>query len=237
MRVPMSWLRQHVQLGDVPVRDVADRLTLAGLKVERVDALGGDLENVVIARVLEVEELTGFKKPIRWVTLTDGSEQRQVICGAANFVAGDVVAYARPPAMLPGGFRIERRPAYGRESDGMICSSRELGLGDDHTGILVLDESLPLGADVVEVLGLRDEVLDIAVNPDRGYALSIRGVAREAGIAFRAEFTDPADVEADAGQRATRFASTTRLAVIATSPGSSPASIRRPQVRHGCSDD
>jgi phenylalanyl-tRNA synthetase beta chain len=199
MRVPMSWLRQHVQLGDVPVRDVADRLTLAGLKVERVDALGGDLENVVIARVLEVEELTGFKKPIRWVTLTDGSEQRQVICGAANFVAGDVVAYARPPAMLPGGFRIERRPAYGRESDGMICSSRELGLGDDHTGILVLDESLPLGADVVEVLGLRDEVLDIAVNPDRGYALSIRGVAREAGIAFRAEFTDPADVEADAG--------------------------------------
>jgi tRNA-binding EMAP/Myf-like protein len=193
----MSWLRQHVRLGDVATRDVADRLTLAGLKVERVDALGGDLENVVIARVLEVEELTGFKKPIRWVTLTDGSEQRQVICGATNFAAGDVVAYARPPAMLPGGFRIERRPAYGRESDGMICSSRELGLGDDHTGILVLDANLTLGADVVDALGLRDEVLDLAVNPDRGYALSIRGVAREVGIAFGAEFDDPAAVDVE----------------------------------------
>ena len=199
MRVPMSWLRQHVQLPDVAVREVADRLTLAGLKVERVDVVGADIENVVIARVLEVEELTGFKKPIRWVTLDDGSEQRQVICGATNFAAGDVVAYARPPAMLPGGFRIERRPAYGRDSDGMICSSRELGLGDDHTGILVLDDTLPLGADVVEAMGLRDEVLDISVNPDRGYALSVRGVAREVGVAFSVDFRDPADVPTNAG--------------------------------------
>jgi phenylalanyl-tRNA synthetase beta chain len=197
VRVPMSWLRQHVELADVPVREVAERLTLAGLKVERVDVVGADVDNVVIARVLEVEELTQFKKPIRWVTITDGTDQHQVICGATNFAAGDVVAYARPPASLPGGFRIERRPAYGRESDGMICSARELGLGDDHTGILVLDDRLSLGADVVDAMGLRDEVLDVAVNPDRGYALSVRGVAREAAIAFRAEFRDPADVTVD----------------------------------------
>src|SRR3954447_19202489 len=195
MRVPLSWLRAHVDVGDVAVHEIARRLTAAGLKVERVDAVGGDIDNVVIARVLDVEELTEFKKPIRWVTLTDGSDERQVICGAANFVAGDVVAYARPPAVLPGGFHIERRPAYGRDSDGMICSARELGLGDDHTGILVLDEQLPLGADVVDAMSLRDDVLDIAVNPDRGYALSVRGVAREVGIAFGADYRDSADVD------------------------------------------
>src|SRR3954452_20618521 len=195
MRAPMSWIRAYVDLGDVSSRAVAERLTAAGLQVEKVDELGADIDNVVIAQVLAVEELSGFKKPIRWVTLNDGSGERQVVCGGTNFVAGDVVAYAPPPALLPGGFRIERRPAYGRDSDGMICSARELGLGEDHSGILVLDDRLPLGADAVEAMGLRDDVLDIAVNPDRGYALSVRGVAREVGIAFRAEFRDPADVE------------------------------------------
>ena len=196
MRVPMSWLREHVELADVDTYDVAERLTLAGLKVEGVDPVGADVRNVVIARVLDVEELTEFKKPIRWVTLTDGTDQRQVICGATNFATGDVVAYARPPAELPGGFRVERRAAYGHDSDGMICSARELGLGDDHTGILVLDETLPLGADAVEAMGLRDDVLDIAINPDRGYALSVRGVAREVGIAYGVAFRDPAEVKA-----------------------------------------
>lgn len=202
MRTPMSWVRDYVDLGDVSSRSVAERLTAAGLQVEKVDQLGADIDNVVVARVLDVEELAGFKKPIRWVTLTDGSDERQVICGATNFSAGDVVAYARPPAVLPGGFRIERRPAYGRDSDGMICSSRELGLGDDHSGILVLDDRLQLGADVVDALELRDDVLDIAVNPDRGYALSVRGVAREVAIAFGVDFRDPADVDAPAADGA-----------------------------------
>src|SRR3954453_23813384 len=198
MHAAMTWIREYVDLGDVSSRVVAERLTAAGLQVEKVDELGADIASVVVARVLEVEELTGFKKPIRWVTLTDGDGERQVICGATNFVAGDVVAYARPPALLPGGFHVDKRSAYGRESDGMICSARELGIGDDHTGILVLDDRLPLGADVVEAMGLRDDVLDIAVNPDRGYALSIRGIAREVGIAFGADFRDPADLEAPA---------------------------------------
>src|SRR3954447_26974099 len=165
MRVPLSWLRAHVDVGDVAVHEIARRLTAAGLKVERVDVVGADIENVVIARVLDVEELTEFKKPIRWVSLTDGKDERQVICGAANFAVGDLVAYARPPAMLPGGFRVDRRTAYGRESDGMICSARELGMGDDHTGIVVLgkgaDPALQLGADVVAVLGLRDTVFEL----------------------------------------------------------------------------
>ena len=200
MRIPLSWLREHVEV-DAAAREVAERLTAAGLQVEKIDETGHDVTNVVVARVLAVEELTGFKKPIRWVTLTDGGDERQVICGAVNFAPDDVVAYARPPAELPGGFRVDRRPAYGRESDGMICSTRELGLGDDHTGILVLGagaaDGLPLGADVVDVLGLRDSVLDIAINPDRGYALSVRGVAREVATAFGVELRDPASVDVD----------------------------------------
>src|SRR3954466_9701938 len=172
MRAPLSWLLAHVDIAQPDAWDIARRLTDAGLKVERVEITGEDIDNVVVARVLAIEELTEFKKPIRWVTLTDGDSQRQVICGATNFAVDDVVAYARPPATLPGGFRIEKRSAYGHESDGMICSARELGLGDDHTGILVLgsgdDASLPLGADVVEALRLRDTVLELGVNPDRG---------------------------------------------------------------------
>ena len=208
MRAPLSWLSEHVDLADVPARALADRLTAAGLQVERVEEPGSDISGVVIARVVDVEELTGFKKPIRWVTLSDGDSERQVICGATNFAAGDLVAYARPPALLPGGFRVDKRPAYGHDSDGMICSARELGLGDDHTGILVLgtatesepdDADLPLGADAVEALGLRDTVFDIAVNPDRGYALSIRGIARELGIALGTEFRDPGLVKPSVG--------------------------------------
>jgi phenylalanyl-tRNA synthetase beta chain len=191
MRVPLSWLRAHVQLPEHSPRALASRLTELGLKVERVDEVGGDIHGVVTARVTAVEELAGFKKPIRWVTLDDGADVRQVICGATNFAVGDVIAYARPPASLPGGFSITRRRAYDRDSDGMICSARELGLGDDHTGILVLPPDLPLGGDVVEVMQLRDWVLDVAVNPDRGYALSIRGVARELAVAFGLDYDDP----------------------------------------------
>jgi phenylalanyl-tRNA synthetase beta chain len=148
--------------------------------------------------VLTIEQLEGFRKPIRWVSLTDGTSERQVICGATNFEVGDLVAYARPPAALPGGFRIEAREAYGHISDGMICSGRELGISDDHSGILVLDPALPLGADVIDALGLRDEVLDISINPDRGYALSMRGIAREIAIAYGVEFRDPAELPAPA---------------------------------------
>jgi phenylalanyl-tRNA synthetase beta chain len=202
MRVPMSWLRDHVELADVDPRDVARRLTAAGLQVERVESVGADITGVVVAKVLEIEEVSGQKKPIRWVTLTDGSDQRQVICGATNFAVGDVVAYARPPATLPGGFEITARKTYGHISDGMICSGRELGISDEHDGILVLSPDLTLGTDAVTALDLRDDVLDISVNPDRGYALSVRGVAREVAIAYAVPFRDPADVAVPAADGA-----------------------------------
>jgi phenylalanyl-tRNA synthetase beta chain len=117
-----------------------------------------------------------------------------VICGAVNFAAGDKVALARPGSVLPGGFEIGAKKAYGHLSEGMITSARELAIGDDHTGILVLPADAPLGEDFAAYAGLADHVLEIAVTPDRSYALSVRGVARELATAFGASYTDPADV-------------------------------------------
>jgi phenylalanyl-tRNA synthetase beta chain len=195
MRVPLSWLLEYASVdpGTDPA-EVARRLTAAGLEVESTEPVGQEVEGVVVGEVTEIEELAEFKKPIRYCRVDAGSGEQHVICGAVNFAVGDRVPLAMPGAVLPGGFEISARKAYGRMSEGMICSAAELGIGDDHSGILVLPPGAPLGADFAEYAGLRDHVLDINVTPDKGYALSVRGVARELAIAFGAAFTDPADV-------------------------------------------
>ena len=116
-----------------------------------------------------------------------------MICGAVNFAVGDRVALALPGAVLPGGFEIGARKTYGHISEGMICSVSELAIGDDHSGILVLPPDAPLGADFVSYAKLRDEVFELAVTPDRGYAVSVRGIARELASAFGVPFRDPAE--------------------------------------------
>ncbi|MCK2216684.1 phenylalanine--tRNA ligase subunit beta [Actinomadura sp. ATCC 31491] len=196
MKVPLSWLREHVDLPAVTAHEVADKLTAAGLKLEAITSHGHDVKNVVVGQVLEIEELTGFKKPIRHCKVETGeAEPRMIVCGATNFAAGDRVPVVLPGGVLPGGFEVGARKTYGRMSEGMICSERELGLSDDHGGIMVLPADTPVGADVVELLGLRDDVIELEITPDIGYALSIRGVAREAATAFGVAFRDPADVE------------------------------------------
>ncbi|MFD6952269.1 phenylalanine--tRNA ligase subunit beta [Nocardiopsis sp. TSRI0078] len=202
MRVPLTWLREYVDLpADVTARDLAGRLTLAGLEVETVDELGSDISGpVVYGRVLSIEELTGFKKPIRFCRVDVGrangtGEPQEIVCGARNFAEGDLVVVCLPGAELPGGFRIGARKTYGRMSAGMICSATELGLWEDHTGIVVLPEGFgEVGEDAIGPLGLREDVLDIAVTPDRGYALSLRGVARDAAALYGVGFRDPADI-------------------------------------------
>ncbi len=204
MRVPLSWLREYTRLTEpVDVTEVARRLTAAGLEVESLESVGHDIRGVVIAQVLSIEELTGtlnLKKPIRYCRVAVSEAQLDappdeasgVICGAVNFAVGDRVALALPGAMLPGGLEIGARQTYGHISEGMICSASELAIGDDHTGILVLPPGAPLGADFVAYAHLRDEVLEIAVTPDRGYAVSVRGLARELASAYGVPFTDPA---------------------------------------------
>ena len=196
MRVPLSWLLDYAALPEpVDPVQVGRRLTAIGLEVEGIDRVGQEISNVVVARVLEIEELTGTRKPIRYCRVTTGGpdDERQVICGAVNFAAGDKVPLALPGALLPGGFEISARQAYGRLSDGMICSATELAVWDDHTGIMVLPPDAPLGADFAEYAGLADVVFDVNVTPDKGHALSVRGMARELATAFGADYTDPAD--------------------------------------------
>ncbi|WP_084957951.1 phenylalanine--tRNA ligase subunit beta [Thermoactinospora rubra] len=199
MKVPLSWLREYVDLPAATAHEIADRLTAAGLKLEGITSHGHDVKNVVVGEVLSIEELTGFKKPIRHCMVEvgpqhQGAEPRSIICGATNFAVGDRVAVVLPGGVLPGGFEVGARKTYGRMSEGMICSERELGITDEHAGIMVLPPDTPIGADVVELLGLRDDVLELEITPDIGYALSIRGVAREVATAYGVPFRDPADV-------------------------------------------
>jgi phenylalanyl-tRNA synthetase beta chain len=202
MRVPLSWLREYAPLPEpVDATEVSRRLTAAGLEVESLESVGHDIRGVVIAQVLSIEELPDLKKPIRYcrVAVSEAQlagppdEASGVICGAVNFAVGDRVALALPGAVLPGGFEIGARKTYGRISEGMICSASELAIGDDHSGILVLPPDAPLGADFVSYANLRDEVFEIAVTPDRGYAVSVRGIARELASAFGVPFRDPAE--------------------------------------------
>jgi phenylalanyl-tRNA synthetase beta chain len=202
MRAPLSWLREYAALpDDLDGRTLAEALIRAGLEVETVDQVGAEITGpLVIGKVVAYEvEVHSNGKSIRWCQVdvgphNDDSGSRSVVCGAHNFEVGDFVVVALPGTVLPGGFGISARKTYGHVSDGMICSAKELGLGDDHTGILVLDEpDLTPGGDAAPVLQLREEVLDIAVTPDRGYCLSIRGIAREAAQALAVAFTDPVD--------------------------------------------
>ena len=202
MRAPLSWLREYAALpDDLDGRTLAEALIRAGLEVETVEPIGAEVTGpLVIGKVLAYEvEVHSNGKSIRWCQVdvgdqNDSSGSRSVVCGAHNFEVGDFVVVALPGTVLPGRFGISARKTYGHVSDGMICSAKELGLGDDHTGILVLDEpNLEPGSDAAPVLHLREEVLDIAVTPDRGYCLSIRGIARESAQALGVAFTDPVD--------------------------------------------
>jgi phenylalanyl-tRNA synthetase beta chain len=202
MRVPYSWLREVVSAGapgwDVPPADLEQALLRIGHEVEEVITLGPVDGPLTVGRVIEVEELTEFKKPIRACKVDVGEGVvREIICGATNFAAGDLVVVALPGTTLPGGFTITERKTYGRTSDGMICSAAELGLATDHSGILVLPPgTAEPGASGVGVLGLDDVVFHLAITPDRGYCMSVRGLAREIACAYDLDFIDPAAVPA-----------------------------------------
>ena len=210
-RIPLTWLADHVELpDDVSAEGLAADLVKVGLEEEAIHpaAVIGPL---VVGRVLDLTpEPQKNGKTINWChvdvgvhneTGPDGTGSRGIVCGAHNFVAGDLVVVALPGAVLPGPFAIAARKTYGHVSDGMICSVSELGIGTEHDGILVLDDAalarfgiLPQdatpGADALPLLALGEEVLEINVTPDRGYCFSMRGVAREYAHSTGATFAD-----------------------------------------------
>jgi phenylalanyl-tRNA synthetase beta chain len=185
MRVPLSWLAEHVDV-DVPVATLADTLTFAGVEIETIHRVGDDLAGILTARVLDVTQHPDADRLVL-VRVETGGEDRSVVCGARNFAPGDVVPWAAPGAKLPGGVEIGRRKVRGALSDGMLASARELGVFDDHSGILVLPPDTPVGVDLVEAADLRDSVLEVKTAPNRGDILSMRGIAREVAVAFGKE--------------------------------------------------
>ncbi|WP_024288674.1 phenylalanine--tRNA ligase subunit beta [Cellulomonas sp. KRMCY2] len=203
-RIPLTWLADHVELpAGTTAEHLAADLVRVGLEEEAIHpaAVTGPL---VIGQVVECtpEEQTNGKTinwcrvdvgPLNEVTPDGSSRPRGIVCGAHNFGVGDRVVVALPGAVLPGPFPIASRKTYGHVSDGMICSARELGLGEDHDGIIVISRlglDAEPGTDARALLGLGDEVLEINVTPDRGYCFSMRGVAREYGHSTGAVFTD-----------------------------------------------
>ncbi|WP_309714116.1 phenylalanine--tRNA ligase subunit beta [Pseudolysinimonas sp.] len=197
MRIPISWLGEWV---DLPPEVTLEHLHAALVKVgfEEEDVHGFDVQGpVVVGRVLSFEdEPQSNGKTIRWVQVDVGEgNPRGIVCGAHNFEVGDLVPVSLPGAVLPGPFPITARTTYGHVSDGMIASERELGLGDEHSGIMRLHERGLVGQpgdDAIALLGLDDAAVEINVTPDRGYALSIRGLAREYSHSTGAAFRDPA---------------------------------------------
>ena len=205
MRVPLSWLAEYVDLpSDATPEGVMAELVKVGLEEEGTH--GFDVTGpVVVGQVIEfTPEEQSNGKTIRWCQVrvapvgaqaADGGEDvRGIVCGASNFEVGDKVVVCLPGAVLPGGFAIAARKTYGHVSDGMMASSRELGLSDDHAGIIRLHElglDPKVGADALELLQLSETAAEVNVTPDRGYCFSIRGVAREYSHATGCEFRDP----------------------------------------------
>ncbi|MFT4289035.1 phenylalanine--tRNA ligase subunit beta [Nocardioides sp.] len=204
MKAPVSWIKEYVDLDGVGTEALTDRLTALGLKLEAIEVAGGDITGpLVIGQVLTMEpEPQKNGKTINWCTVDVGDangtgEPQGIVCGAHNFKPGDLVVVVLPGGVLPGGFEISARKTYGHLSAGMICSARELGIGEDHDGIIVLppDAGEP-GQDARPVLGFGEEVIEFEINPDRAYALSLRGIAREAALGFSRTFADPAQLTA-----------------------------------------
>ncbi|WP_415856874.1 phenylalanine--tRNA ligase subunit beta, partial [Sinomonas sp. G460-2] len=213
MRIPLSWLREYTQLpAGATAEDLMAELVSVGLEEEAVHRPSDSIHGpIVVGQVLSlVKEPQSNGKTINWCqvrvvpegreqTLTgkgiDPSGVQGIVCGAHNFVEGDKVVVTLPGATLPGDFHIAARKTYGHVSAGMIASARELGIGEDHDGIIVLSRlglDPEIGTDALELLGLTDEAAEINVTPDRSYCFSIRGIAREYAHATGTTFEDPA---------------------------------------------
>jgi len=212
VRVPLSWLREFVDI-DLTPEQLAERLTLLGMEVKHIERWGADWQNVVTGELLTVEKHPRADRlHLTMVNLGDGAEPLSIVCGATNIAPGQRVPVALPGAVLPGDRRIERTEKMGVVSNGMLCSGDELKLTGDSDGILILPADTPLGVPLADLYG--DVVLDVDVKPNRGDALSILGLAREVAAATRQTVRQPAiTVEEGSGPTAAE-----RLAVEIRDP-------------------
>ncbi len=197
MKLPYSWLSELVDYIP-PADEVAETLTMRGFEVEEVASPGEALKDVVVAKIVKMAPHPNADK-LTLCQVTDGENELEIVCGAKNMKEGDKVALAYSGTVLPGGLKLERRKIRGVVSNGMLCSERELQLGDDHAGIIILPESCTLGARMIDEMGLNDQIFDINVTPNRPDGLSAIGIAREIAAAHHTEvlYPDHSPIEPD----------------------------------------
>ncbi len=177
MKVTYSWLKEYTRLA--PPAELAQQLTLAGLEVESVAPVAPAFSGVVVGEVIESARHPNAEKLSLCQVTTDGANRLAIVCGARNVRAGLKVAVATVGASLPNGVTIKRATLRGVESNGMLCSARELGLGDEHDGIMELPASLPVGGELRAALDLDDVALEVNATPNRGDCMSVFGIARD----------------------------------------------------------
>ncbi len=190
MNVPVSWLKEYVDFKDT-IEGLADKLTFAGLEVEAIETIGSDFAGVVVGEVLAVEPHPDADK-LRLCTVNYGAEETmQVVCGAPNVEVGGKYPFAPVGTTLPCGITLKKAKIRGVQSMGMLCAKDELGLGEDHSGLLVLDASLEPGTPFVKVWGEPETVIELEITPNRPDCLSMIGVAREMAVLYGSELKLP----------------------------------------------
>ncbi|WP_432698070.1 phenylalanine--tRNA ligase subunit beta [Marinobacterium sp. YM272] len=188
MKFSEHWLRELVQ-PEIDTQTLVDQLSLSGLEVDEVEPVAGQFSGVVIGEIISAEQHPNADK-LRVCQVSDGSEEFQVVCGAPNARAGIRVPFAKVGAVLPGDFKIKKAKLRQVESFGMLCAEDELGLSDDHGGLMELAADAPVGTDIREYLKLDDQIIDVDLTPNRGDCLSLAGMAREVGVLNKAPVTD-----------------------------------------------
>ncbi len=191
MKVTINWLNEYVDLSGLSAAEIAEALTMAGLEVEVVQPLGRELESIVAGRVLAVEKHPEADKLVL-CQVDAGQGPVTIVCGAPNVRAGITVPVAIPGVTTPGGQKIQVATIRKRTSYGMLCSERELGLSEDHSGIMILPEGIAPGRPLSRILGLEDTLLEVNITPNRGDCLSHLGIARELAAIYDRPLRPPA---------------------------------------------
>ena len=177
MLVSHKWLKDYVDV-ELTAEELAHELTMAGLEVDEIKTIRPQFSDVVVAKILSVKPHPSADR-LSLCSVSDGTGNYPVVCGAKNIAAGDIVPLAKVGAVIPGGYTIKSSVLRGEKSDGMLCSEAELEIGDDASGIMHLPSDLPLGLSLETALNIGDTVLDIGVTPNRSDCLSMIGIARE----------------------------------------------------------
>ncbi len=207
MRVSINWLHEFVEFDQSP-QELADILTMLGLEIESVKSMDEGISDIRVGEIQSIEPHPDADRLVVCKTDVGGGEPLQIVCGAKNMRVGDKVPTAVIGGSLPG-FKIGKRKMRGIQSQGMMCSAKELGLGDDHDGLLILDKTAEIGADVIKLLGLDDTILDIEITPNRGDWAGMIGIARELAAHLHVPLTLPDAALSESGDQVDAISSVT----------------------------